>query len=113
MENAAEIWKPWRWTPPKRHANGYVRYEIAEIEKAELSVGEDEERERQKSCWRMQRSLQDSWTEQSTPYRTAGMDSLRTAMKALEAVAVLTKKYAAASEEMNDLYYRAEELSTR
>lgn len=95
----------------KARKTDMLRYEIAEIEKAELSVGEDEERERQKKLLENAEELAGQLDRAKHAVQNGGMDSLRTAMKALEAVAAFDEKYAAASEEMNDLYYRAEELS--
>ena len=91
----------------------FYKYEANEIEKANLVIGEDRELSDRISLLQNSEKIYDnvSKTYQSMYDESPSvMDGLNFAAKSLEEVSVYSQSISALSDEINDIYYRLEEL---
>ena len=98
-------------TAEKERTMDLLAYEIGEIDKADLRPGEDEELESEKKLLENAEKLAEELDEAKRALADGGLDAVRTAMKAMEAVAPFDEKYQKTYDQTADLYYQLEEVS--
>lgn len=88
-----------------------LRYQINEIETADLKVGEDTEMEQIKEKILNSEKIQDNLNEVDTEIGEVSIDSVSNAIRALEKVESLDSKYENTLNTLKSIYYDLQELS--
>ena len=88
-----------------------LKYQFNEIEQARLEKDEEEKLEERRKIILNSEKLTDNLQEASYVIEEAGIDSLSTAIRALEKIEMLDKKYEDVNTNLKSVYYELQEIS--
>ena len=88
-----------------------LKYQIEEIETANLKEGEEQELEEKRKLMQNAEKITKNINEADLAISEAGIDSLSTAIKALEKIENIDEKYEKIASNLKSLYYELQEVS--
>ena len=88
-----------------------LRYEVAEIEKANLQIGEDEELDNKRQLIMSSEKISNSLKESNSFISEQAIDSVNQAIRSLERIENLDTKYVDLVQELKSSYYELQEAS--
>ena len=88
-----------------------LKYQIDEIEEANLKINEEEELEEKRKIFLNSEKISENLTEADTLLSENTIDSLSMVIRALEKIENIDKKYEKASTELKNSYYELQELA--
>ena len=88
-----------------------LQYQINEIEEANLKINEEEELEEKRKFMQNFEKISESLNTANNLIEDNGIDSISMAIKALEKIEALDKKYEQTSNNLKNIYYELQEVS--
>ncbi len=88
-----------------------LKYQIKEIEEANLKIGEEEALEEKRKIMLNAEKITENLQEADTLIAENGIDSISMAIRALEKIEQMDSKYEKASSELKNIYYELQELA--
>lgn len=88
-----------------------LKYQIEEIETANLKEGEEQELEEKRKLMQNAEKITQNLNEADSAISEAGIDSLNVAIKALEKIENIDEKYEKVASNLKSLYYELQEVS--
>ena len=88
-----------------------LKYQIKEIEETNLKIGEEEELEEKRKIIMNSEKIVENLSKANTIIEQTSIDSISTAIRSLEKIEYIDKKYEKASSDLKNLYYELQEIS--
>ena len=88
-----------------------LQYQINEIEEADLKLNEEEELKEQRRVMQNSEKISDSLNTANNLIEENGIDNISMAIRALEKIEMIDKKYEKASSSLKNIYYELQELA--
>ena len=88
-----------------------LKYQINEIEQANLKIGEEQELEEKRKIIMNSEKIVENINKANSIIEQTSIDSLSTAIRALEKIEYIDKKYEKTSSDLKNLYYELQEIS--
>ena len=88
-----------------------LQYQINEIEEADLKVNEEDELEEQRKHMQNSEKISDSLNTANNLIEENGIDNISMAIRALEKIENIDKKYEEASSSLKNIYYELQEIA--
>ena len=88
-----------------------LQYQINEIEEANLKLQEEEELEEQRKVMQNSEKISESLNTANNLIEENGIDNLSMAIRALEKIETIDKKYEEASSSLKNIYYELQEIA--
>ena len=88
-----------------------LQYQINEIEEADLKLNEEDELEEQRRVMQNSEKISDSLNTANNLIEENGIDNISMAIRALEKIETIDKKYEEASSSLKNIYYELQEIA--
>ena len=88
-----------------------LQYQINEIEEADLKLNEEDELEEQRKHMQNSEKISDSLNTANDLIEENGIDNISMAIRALEKIETIDKKYEEASSNLKNIYYELQEIA--
>ena len=88
-----------------------LQYQINEIEEADLKINEEDELEEQRRVMMNSEKISDSLNTANNLIEENGIDNISMAIRALEKIETIDKKYEEASSSLKNIYYELQEIA--
>ena len=88
-----------------------LQYQINEIEEADLKLNEEDELEEQRKVMMNSEKISDSLNTANNLIEENGIDNISMAIRALEKIETIDKKYEEASSSLKNIYYELQEIA--
>ncbi len=88
-----------------------LQYQINEIEEADLKIGEEESLEEQRKVMANSEKISENLNTANNLIEENGIDNISMAIRALEKIETIDKKYEEASSSLKNIYYELQEIA--